>query len=220
MSRLPQPGGDQGTWGSILNDFLAQAHNQDGSLKANSVTSQALAPGAVTLSTIADGSISETKLDAASRAKLNSGGTAGVTSVNTRTGDVTLAKADVGLRNVDNTADADKPISTATQAALNAKVSSGSLAPVATSGSYNDLTGKPTIPAAQVNSDWNATSGVAQVLNKPTIPAQFNPVAGTNVTLSGAYPNITISATPGAGVTDLSTTRTATNVTVASSGGR
>lgn len=28
----------------------------------------------------------------------------------------------------------------------------------------------PTIPAAQVNSDWNASSGVAQILNKPTIP--------------------------------------------------
>lgn len=44
------------------------------------------------------------------------------------------------------------------------------LATVATSGSYNDLTNKPTIPAAQVNSDWNASSGVAQILNKPTIP--------------------------------------------------
>ena len=45
------------------------------------------------------------------------------------------------------------------------------LATVATSGSYNDLLNKPTIPAAQVNSDWNANSGVAQILNKPTIPA-------------------------------------------------
>lgn len=44
------------------------------------------------------------------------------------------------------------------------------LANVATSGSYNDLSNKPTIPAAQVNSDWNASSGVAQILNKPTIP--------------------------------------------------
>lgn len=26
------------------------------------------------------------------------------------------------------------------------------------------------IPAAQVNSDWNATEGVAQILNKPEIP--------------------------------------------------
>lgn len=30
---------------------------------------------------------------------------------------------------------------------------------------------KPTIPAAQVNSDWNSVSGVSQILNKPTIPA-------------------------------------------------
>lgn len=43
------------------------------------------------------------------------------------------------------------------------------LATVATSGSYNDLSDKPTIPAAQVNSDWNATSGVARILNKPDL---------------------------------------------------
>lgn len=28
---------------------------------------------------------------------------------------------------------------------------------------------KPTIPAAQVNADWNASSGAAQILNKPTL---------------------------------------------------
>lgn len=44
------------------------------------------------------------------------------------------------------------------------------LATVARTGSYNDLLDKPTIPAAQVNSDWNATEGVAKILNKPTIP--------------------------------------------------
>jgi hypothetical protein len=44
------------------------------------------------------------------------------------------------------------------------------LAAVATSGDYNDLLNLPTIPAAQVNSDWNAVSGVAEILNKPTIP--------------------------------------------------
>lgn len=44
-------------------------------------------------------------------------------------------------------------------------------AAVATSGSYNDLTGKPTVPAAQVNSDWNSTSGLSQILNKPAIIA-------------------------------------------------
>lgn len=33
MARLPSPGGDVGDWGGILNDFLNQAHNADGSLK-------------------------------------------------------------------------------------------------------------------------------------------------------------------------------------------
>lgn len=41
---------------------------------------------------------------------------------------------------------------------------------VAKTGTYNDLIGKPTIPAAQVQSDWNATSGMGAILNKPTIP--------------------------------------------------
>lgn len=53
---------------------------------------------------------------------------------------------------------------------------SSNLATVATSGSYNDLTNKPTIPAAQVNSDWNASSGVAQILNKPSIPSTASDV--------------------------------------------
>lgn len=44
-----------------------------------------------------------------------------VISVNGRTGEVILTKTDVGLSNVDNTADKDKPISTAQQTALNAK---------------------------------------------------------------------------------------------------
>ena len=45
-----------------------------------------------------------------------------VTSVASKTGAVTLAKADVGLANVDNTSDANKPVSTAQQTALDGKV--------------------------------------------------------------------------------------------------
>lgn len=44
-----------------------------------------------------------------------------VASVAGKIGAVTLAKADVGLGNVDNTSDAAKPVSTATQTALNGK---------------------------------------------------------------------------------------------------
>ncbi len=38
MTRLPQPGSDTGTWGSILNDFLNASHNTDGSLKPAAVS--------------------------------------------------------------------------------------------------------------------------------------------------------------------------------------
>ena len=43
---------------------------------------------------------------------------------------------------------------------------------VATSGNYDDLLNKPTIPNAQVNSDWNASSGISQILNKPEMTTQ------------------------------------------------
>lgn len=35
MSRLPIPGQDDGTWGTILNDFLSVEHNADGTLKSS-----------------------------------------------------------------------------------------------------------------------------------------------------------------------------------------
>lgn len=60
------------------------------------------------------------------------GGTAGVSSFNGRTGIVTpqagdYTKSDVGLGNVDNTSDLNKPISTATQNALNLKANASDI---------------------------------------------------------------------------------------------
>ena len=40
------------------------------------------------------------------------------------------------------------------------------------SGDYNSLTNRPTIPAAQVPADWNASGGVTRILNKPIVPPQ------------------------------------------------
>jgi hypothetical protein len=52
-------------------------------------------------------------------------------------------------------------------------------------GSYLTLTNKPTIPAAQVNADWNASGGsVAAILNKPVVPAQPS-VSVVNASASG-----------------------------------
>lgn len=66
---------------------------------------------------IVDASVSTTKKINVSQIKA----LAPVQSVAGKTGSVALAKGDVGLSNVDNTADADKPVSSATQTALNAK---------------------------------------------------------------------------------------------------
>ncbi|MEA5367718.1 hypothetical protein VA596_49865 [Amycolatopsis sp., V23-08] len=55
-----------------------------------------------------------------------------VQSVAGRIGAVALSKADVGLGQVSNTADADKPVSTATQAALDGKEATGTAAAAVT----------------------------------------------------------------------------------------
>lgn len=88
---------------------------------------------------------------------------------------------------------------------LGQKADASSLATVATSGDYNDLDNLPTIPAAQVNSDWNATGGVAQILNKPT----FKTINGASVLGSG---NIT---TPDTTPTDYNGQTSVTGTSVA-----
>lgn len=243
--RLPTPGGDEGTWAQILNEYLLVAHENDGTLKdaaviaakadtsyvdtklgekANNAGLATVATtgsyadlsntpsfpddatlvhisgdeniagnknfiGTVTLSTKSivvsddarltdsrtpvDGSVSTGKLqdasvttgklsdEAVSEEKLSvanapSNGQflawdgssmrwqpqtdAPVASVNSKTGAVELSKADVGLANVDNTADTAKPISTATQSALDAKLSKAG----DTMGGALTLSGNPT----------------------------------------------------------------------------
>lgn len=70
MARLPVPGADAGQWGQILNEYLAEAHNSDGSLKDNVVDSNS----------IANGSVAETNLAPAVVSKLNTiGGQQGAT---------------------------------------------------------------------------------------------------------------------------------------------
>lgn len=194
-----------------------------------------------------------------------------------------VTSAQVGLGAVDNTSDADKPVSTATASALALKANAADLgtaasanmgdfataaqgakadsavqpgaiaafetstqlntrdtanrnranhtgaqaastitglATVATSGAYGDLSGRPTLGTAAAQNATAfataaqgtkadtavqpgslapvATSGdYADLTGAPTIPAQFNPIAGANVSLSGTYPNITISSSGG-----------------------
>ncbi|HEV7454898.1 MAG TPA: hypothetical protein VGO07_06595 [Candidatus Saccharimonadales bacterium] len=116
MARLPQPGGDQGAWGDILNTFLAVEHNSDGTLKSSgAISSKEDKSGKGQ----ANGYASLDNSAIVPVAQLASG--AGSSSTFLR-GDQTWAvptKSNVGLNNVDNTADANKPVSTAQQTAIN-----------------------------------------------------------------------------------------------------
>lgn len=117
-------------------------------------------------------------------------------------------KESLGLDNVDNTSDADKPISTATQTALNEKqniitdlesiragaakgesaVQSADLAAVATSGSYDDLVNKLTFDTEPTENSTNpVTSGGIYAalggnyfdIEKTTTEIQTDPISGT-----------------------------------------
>lgn len=109
-----------------------------------------------------------------------------------------VTAAQVGLGNVNNTADADKPVSTAQQAALNLKQDKTDNTLTTTSktvvGAINEVKGVADAAAKadasnitvatwkeklgfitasevpeQVQPDWNAASGKGQILNKPDV---------------------------------------------------
>lgn len=77
-----------------------------------------------------------------------------------------------------------------------------SFASVATSGSYNDLIDKPSIPAAQIQSDWNQSDNTKLdfIKNKPTIPVVSYPVTDVKVdgssVLDGTVAKITLPTIP------------------------
>jgi hypothetical protein len=115
MTRLPTPGQDKGLWGTVLNDFLLQAHNSDGTLKPiaqSSVTSLTADLSARPIESTVDTKISVATSALAPLASPTFTGTVGG-----------ITKTMVGLSNADNTSDSAKPISTATQTALDGKVS-------------------------------------------------------------------------------------------------
>jgi hypothetical protein len=60
--------------------------------------------------------------------------------------------------------------------------SSGTLTLVRNDGSVVSI---PGLPAAQVPSDWNATAGPSQILNKPLIPAPYSLPVATGTVLGG-----------------------------------
>lgn len=93
MTRLPIPGGDDNTWGNILNGFLDVSHNEDGTLQPSALV-QAGAVTSVNSKTPSNGSVSLAASDVGA-----------VPSVFGRTGAVVAASGDYTASQVLNAAD-------------------------------------------------------------------------------------------------------------------
>lgn len=126
-------------------------------------------------------------------------------------GNINITNTDVGLGNVDNTSDLNKPISTATQTALNTKqntitnsdsITEGVTNLFLTTGERTKLTNTSGVNTGdQINITGTAANvtGIVAVANGGTGTATPSLVAGTNVTITGSFPNQTINSTGGGG---------------------
>jgi len=101
----------------MMTNLAAAAANSAAAASASEANSGVSADAAAAKALEAENSADSAAASAAIAAS------APVTSVAGKTGAVTLSKSDVGLGSVSNTSDAAKPVSTATQTALNAKAS-------------------------------------------------------------------------------------------------
>jgi hypothetical protein len=127
------------------------------------LTNKTVALGSNTVSgTIAEFNTAVTDADLATLAGTETLTNKTLTSpvINTPTG---ITKSDVGLENVDNTSDANKPVSTATQTELDAKLASATAATTYAPLDSPALTGTPTAPTATAgtNSTQVATTAYA-----------------------------------------------------------
>ena len=62
MARLPQPGGDRDNWGVVLNDFLTQSLNSDGTIKSGAVTATHVADDTITTAKLQDNAVTDAKV--------------------------------------------------------------------------------------------------------------------------------------------------------------
>lgn len=153
MARLPQPGGDAGTWGDVLNDFLSQSLQTDGTLKHDVVTTSVVAAGAISTAHLQQQSVTSGKIQDAAVTEAKLAGTSVSTGV-LQNGSVTSSK-------IANTAVGSAHLQD--QAVTSAKIANGS------------------VTAAKLAVDVSSTNtGVRSLLIYYSVPQIINAVYDDN----------------------------------------
>ena len=109
-------------------------------------------------------------------------------------GNIVTAKTNLGLNNVDNTSDVNKPISTATQTALNLKLDSSTAASTYAPLASPTFTGDPKAPTPATADNDTSIATTAYVVAKQQAPSTIGSVtpntgAFTTLNSSGIFTN-------------------------------
>lgn len=170
----------------------------------------------------ADGSVTQDGMKALLELQRRTGATVGVlssdiaASLTAHTSNTSnphaVSKSQVGLANADNTADADKPVSTATAAALAAKASTAALA------AHTADTGNPhAVTAAQAGADPTGTATAAVAAHVAAVNPHPQYLLASGAVAVGSLPS---AVTAGVGARNFVTDANATtfNSVVAAGG--
>ena len=132
------------------------------------------------------------------------------------TGNIEITKTDIGLANVDNTSDANKPISTATQAALNAKQNTIANSDSITQGATNlflttaERTKLTNTSGTNTGDQTNITGNAATVTTNANLTGVVTSTGNTTAIANGAISNAMLA---NGAVANLSGTNTGDNAT-------
>lgn len=205
MARLPQVGGDDGNWGQILNDYLLESHDTNGSIKDGSIGSDQLAPAAVTTTKLANDSVTNAKIagygDPNGVATLDATGLLPESQLPVRLNganlDAFMDDIQQGVDSAEQAADtAVTARTTATQAASDAQDSATSASSAATNAdsakAAAEVARDETVVAVAIQQDWTGTVTLTQAQTRSAF-LRRRLVGNTTVTLAPGAANLAYS---------------------------
>lgn len=181
MARLPQPGGDEGNWGSILNEFLSQSLAHDGTIRS-----------AALQDAIDSSPVTETQLSPDVQAKLNQTGATGPIGATGAVGPsgATGPQGDIGATGAQGPQGATGAQGIAGAIGATGAGATGATGPTGVTGGLG-ATGA-TGPIGEVSKDYLASRGASLITNGQAL-------MGTNYNFSSFTLNKTDHPTGAAG---------------------